>query len=141
MFLSLEFVVTMATSLLVACRSDSDSEGENPEKKKLQEQLMGTSVIMVCFVVAQVIVSKCLNDLFQLMSCVVLSLWVRLFSVGSKTYPIMILFFIGLNFVLSSVMHANEIQHCVLVRFLLRFRRCSYSNFYCYSCFITQLNG
>lgn len=43
MFLSLEITVTMATSpLLVACRSDSDSEGENPEKKKLQEQLMGT---------------------------------------------------------------------------------------------------
>lgn len=41
-FLSLD--VTMATSLcLLARRSDSDSEGENPEKKKLQEQLMGMS--------------------------------------------------------------------------------------------------
>jgi hypothetical protein len=27
--------------MCVCTRSDSDSEGENPEKKKLQEQLMG----------------------------------------------------------------------------------------------------
>lgn len=34
-------------SVLGACRSDSDSEGENPEKKKLQEQLMGMSIIII----------------------------------------------------------------------------------------------
>lgn len=30
-----------AHGLVFLCSSDSDSEGENPEKKKLQEQLMG----------------------------------------------------------------------------------------------------
>lgn len=44
-------------ALLVACRSDSDSEGENPEKKKLQEQLMGMSIITRIFSVALVIVA------------------------------------------------------------------------------------
>lgn len=43
-------------ALLVTCRSDSDSEGENPEKKKLQEQLMGMSIIIRIFSVALVIV-------------------------------------------------------------------------------------
>lgn len=28
-------------------RSDSDSEGENPEKKKLQEQLMGRCLVWI----------------------------------------------------------------------------------------------
>lgn len=32
---------TVFSCFCLHCRSDSDSEGENPEKKKLQEQLMG----------------------------------------------------------------------------------------------------
>lgn len=40
----MEFTVTMANCFCVTYRSDSDSEGENPEKKKLQEQLMGKKI-------------------------------------------------------------------------------------------------
>lgn len=35
------FVRSALYDVFVSCRSDSDSEGENPEKKKLQEHLMG----------------------------------------------------------------------------------------------------
>lgn len=47
-------------------RSDSDSEGENPEKKKLQEQLMGKEVnacakqaFTYCLMVTFIFVDNC----------------------------------------------------------------------------------
>jgi hypothetical protein len=33
--------------MYIPSRSDSDSEGENPERKKLQEQLMGECVCLL----------------------------------------------------------------------------------------------
>lgn len=73
----------------MACRSDSDSEGENPEKKKLQEQLMGMSIIILGGIfccTGNCCTGKCPNNLFKLMFYVALSLWVHLFSIGSNTY-------------------------------------------------------
>lgn len=43
-FQSVEFTVPVENCFCVTHRSDSDSEGENPEKKKLQEQLMGREI-------------------------------------------------------------------------------------------------
>lgn len=40
----MDFVVIVLNDCFMLCRSDSDSEGENPEKKKLQEHLMGECV-------------------------------------------------------------------------------------------------
>lgn len=78
-------------SLLVACRSDSDSEGENPEKKKLQEQLMGMSFIIRFFsCTGNCCLSKCLHNLLKLLFFAGLSLVVLRYFFAAEPHSILL---------------------------------------------------